>query len=446
MLDELTNLIKDTISEGKKTGQLMPRKEKYQKWILNDFKYTDKGVESSGASGKTVTKDDWSSISFSMHKIFEKSNVYVSLVEKSKLVFSDFTQDVIENFIQKVAKYCLISEQWNDEEIEKIKLIFIKEFNDEPIKSNIDVELLGIALRSKRIKISNDVTLRQTTKEDLEREILQHDFSHVRHSEHPTAILHITEYTTSRVIDQRKESKAIAILRLFKVGSVQYIQSKRHSESLRMYFSGTMSPLHQIPSFITGLIKESEENLLCHFWGNIEPKIPDSFFQISLKDSSYSDIAFNRYSDALLKEGTDESRITNAMMGLESMYLKDAGELQELSYRLRLRVAKLISNFGYEPFAITKIIKDAYEVRSRFVHGGLLSYEAKSKLADKYGSIQNLIIKILDFLRITIIISITIDCGKEELIDTIDRSFLAPKPQERLEQFIVPAKNILELK
>lgn len=446
LIDELTNQIKDIILEGKKTGQLKPQKENYRKWTLNNFKYTDKGVESTGASGETVTRDHWFPITIALNEIIDKSNAFVKLVEKSKPILPDFAKDIIDNFARKIALYCLNNEQWNDEEIEKIKLVLIKELNDEPIKSSIEVELLGIALRSKKIKISNNVSIRQTTKEDLEREVPEHSFGYMEHFEYPSAILSMENYSTGRTIDQMKELKAITILRLFKVGSVKYISAKRSSETLRMYFGGTSFPHDKTPSFITALVKESEEKLLCHFWENIEQKIPISFLRISLKDSSYSDIAYHRYSDALIKEGTDESRITNAMMGLESVYLKDEGEIQELSYRLQLRVAKLISQFGYEPFEVTRIIKDAYDVRSKFVHGGLLNYKARAKLADKYGSMQNLITKILDFLRLTVISSIMIDMDKEELIDTIDKSFLDAKFQDRLEQFIVPTKNIIELK
>jgi len=62
------------------------------------------------------------------------------------------------------------------------------------------------------------------------------------------------------------------------------------------------------------------------------------------------------------------------MMGLESIFLRDDGEQQELSYRLRMRVSRVMGKFGFDAFKIKRMINDAYSVRSNFVHGGTLSY------------------------------------------------------------------------
>ena len=89
-------------------------------------------------------------------------------------------------------------------------------------------------------------------------------------------------------------------------------------------------------------------------------------------------------------------------------------------------------------------LKDAYVARSIFSHGGHLEYKLKSKFNEKYnGDIKNLLYKILDFLRISIIISITIQMEKEEFIDTIDNSLIDPTGNQKLVNILNPAKNIL---
>jgi len=447
MIDDLINQIQKMISAAKKTDQLKPEKTTFRKWVLNDFKYSDNGIESTGATGKEIIKDDWLRIAVVFDQAIEHFESYTNLVTKTKPMFSEMASHVIDNFVTRILRYYLENETWDKSEINKMKQILLKEINNEPVRCGSSVELVGITLRSKKIKITNSVSIRQVTRKDLEIEIPYYSFTQFDHfgSPYPSTILDIEDYSDNAGQLQRKEWLAVAILRLFKVASIRYIRSKMYTDSLRALIGGTMYTHERGNPLNTGVIKESEEKLLQHFWNNIEHKIPKSFIEPSVIDSNYSDIAYHRYTDALLKPGPEEARITNAMMGLESVFLRDDGELQELSYRLRLRVAKLISNFGHDPFEIKKIIQDAYEVRSRFVHGGLLDFKKKEKLAEKYGSMNNLIEKILDFLRLTIIVSIMIDVSKDELVSTIDKSFLDSGHQERLNQLISPAKNILEL-
>lgn len=444
LINDLTDQILDIISSGKKSGQFKPQKSRYRKWKLKDFNYSDKGVESTGASGVEIEKDNWDQAEYEIDNVTSTSDHYKKLVERINDIHPNNTH-IINLFITKITEYCLTNEVWDEHKIDEIKQLLIREIKGEPTKSSSEVELVGIILRSKRIQISNNTSIRQPIKEDLEHEISDYSFSRFDFDHRPSAILTIEDYVDEPWKIQRREWLAIAILRLFKVGSVKWILSKMSTESLRGYGIGTMYPGDKSPPLTIAVIKESEEEFLRHFWKNIESIIPKSFFEGSNKEPSYFDIAHHRYIDGLMNHGPIESRITNAMMGLESIFL-GGGELQELSYRLRMRVARLLSNFGYEPFEIANTVKDAYEVRSRFVHGGLLDYNAKSKLSDKYGSIESLITKLLDFLRLTIIITITISVSKDELIDIIDKSFLDSTYLDRLNQLVSHAKNILEIK
>lgn len=445
LIASLIEHIKKIVAEARNSGQLIPQKEQFQKWILKDFKYTDNGVESTGASGQYISKPNWTHIEITLSNVIEKHESYKNLVDKTESPSGIFG-DIVDAFTNKMIRYCLEHESINESEIDNFKQILIKEINSEPVKSGSIVSLVGIALRPKIIKISNTISIRQTQKKDLEKEIPTHGFHSMNNHQYPSAMMTIEDYSDNPYEFQRKELAPITILRLFKVASVRWIQSQMFTESLRGMTGGTMSGINTDHIILhTGVIKESEEKLLVHFWKNIEKHLPKSFYDLIHIETSYSDIAYSRYCDALLKPGPEEFRITNAMMGLESIFLRDGGELQELSYRLSLRTAKLISGFGYNAFEISKIIKDAYQVRSSFVHGGVLSYKKKKKLIENYGSMNELIQKLLDFLRLAIIISITITVSKEELIDTIDESFLDTKSQDKLNRLMNPAKGILSI-
>jgi len=99
--------------------------------------------------------------------------------------------------------------------------------------------------------------------------------------------------------------------------------------------------------------------------------MPTTFFEFGITKIDHLTVAYNRYTDALSQNGVLERRIANAVMGLEALFLKSS-EDQELVYRLRIRISKLLSLLGYDPYEVKKIVSDVCTIRSRFVHGGIL--------------------------------------------------------------------------
>ena len=240
---------------------------------------------------------------------------------------------------------------------------------------------------------------------------------------------------------QQITNKTIRILRLFKVGSVKFFVIRHFSDSIiGMHGGGLIGFGDNSGSLERYLVSESEEKILRNFYQAMDKKIPESFV-IPTPDDSFKDIAYKRYEDALMTNGVIERRIANAIMGLEGIFLIE--KEQELSYRLRLRVAKLLSFFGFDPFEIKKIIRDAYGIRSTFVHGGLLSHSKTEEIKEKHGSVKNLLLKVLDYLRISIVFSIFMRIGKPKLLDTIDNSFLDEEHQRQLEGFVSETRTIL---
>lgn len=240
---------------------------------------------------------------------------------------------------------------------------------------------------------------------------------------------------------QQKVHKIIRILRLFKVGSVKFFVIRHFSDSITgMQGAGSIGFGENSGSLERYLVSEQEEKILRNFYQAMEKKIPESFVR-PMPDNSFRDIAYKRYEDALMTNGTIERRIANAIMGLEAIFLIE--KEQELSYRLRLRVARLMGFFGFDPFQVKKIIRDAYGIRSTFVHGGLLTHEKAEELKEKHGTVKNLLLKVLDYLRISIVFSIFMTIGKPKLLDTIDNSFLDEEHQKQLKGYVSETKRIL---
>jgi hypothetical protein len=145
----------------------------------------------------------------------------------------------------------------------------------------------------------------------------------------------------------------------------------------------------------------------------------------------------------LLQDGLIERRIANGIMGLESLFLKPSGEVQELSYRVRKRVAKFLANLGLSPIEVEEAMNDAYQVRNRFAHGGRLSYGEKRRLEGKYKDLKNLLRTTLEYLRMSIVALIVLPQEKEALIDLIDDALVDRKRNEELENRLSNVKRIL---
>src|ERR1035441_5100154 len=98
----------------------------------------------------------------------------------------------------------------------------------------------------------------------------------------------------------------------------------------------------ETPALETYVIAPEDEPLLRKFWQSVTPNLPTDLYD-SRRRASHITLAYDRYSDGVLQNGIVERRIANAIMGLEALFLK---ENQEMSYRLGLRVGKLISIVG----------------------------------------------------------------------------------------------------
>ncbi len=242
---------------------------------------------------------------------------------------------------------------------------------------------------------------------------------------------------------QERVSQAVAILRLFKVGSVEYISYRMHSESvINAMASGTISSTIPPKSLEKSLIIEEDVQRLKSFWGTMTRSMPSSFYTLGETRIDHVDIAYKRYCDALFQNGLMERRIANTVMGLESLFLK-GGETQELLYRLHMRVAKILSLMGHDPYVVRELLKDAYRVRNSFVHGAHLEYKEKRTLNNKYGDIKSFLQALLDYLLICIITIIFVSKGKEELLDLIDDALIDKVKDGQLNSLLNTAKSII---
>jgi len=175
-------------------------------------------------------------------------------------------------------------------------------------------------------------------------------------------------------------------------------------------------------------LDESDAEKLPQFVAKIKGKLPIKEKTGCLVTEIPLGIAILRYQDAILKPEATENKIAYAVMGLEALYLK-VEEREELSRRLAQRVAKLLSFCGEKPIKVYNLVKEAYEIRSNFVHGSPLQNK-------KPQEVKKILDSIIEYLRKSIIIFIQLQEEKEKLLSLIDNALLEKHAEDRLQNLI----------
>jgi hypothetical protein len=87
---------------------------------------------------------------------------------------------------------------------------------------------------------------------------------------------------------------------------------------------------------------------------------------------------------------------------------------------------------------------DAYSVRSAFAHGNQLSDKERASLNSKYGNIEDLLLAILDYLRLSLVTTIFFrgNQSKEDLIHLLDDALISKSHQKELESIVLPVQDL----
>jgi hypothetical protein len=448
ILKQLSAQIKEEINNASSKQQIRPEDEVCRRWKVDKFKYTEKGVEECTSHSEYITKKSWFRASIKIVESIKKLDVHASatklitkaLGQKSK------AERYLQSFTGKLISRYLEEPKLGDIEVDIWIENFLKDIDGEPLKYGARVELDGIIILPKSIDLrigDTTVLLRQTRVEDIEKEFPMYGFAMQPLFIAPSAVLEIEFLGRESREIQIKVEQSIAVLRLFKVGSIIYTSYRMHSESITDVMASATLGSGGFPRALEkSLMGKEDAQRLKIFWQKMIKYLPTSFYDIGETKLDYIAIAYKRYCDGLLQNGVFERRIANAVMGLESLFLK-GDEAQELSYRLRLRIAKVLVIIGYDSYKVKGLVGDAYRVRSLFVHGAHLSYKEKRKLNSKYGDTKTFLLSLLDYLRISILINIFSKKEKEEFLDLIDDSFIEKEREGRLNNLLNSAKSFI---
>jgi hypothetical protein len=271
--------------------------------------------------------------------------------------------------------------------------------------------------------------LRRPTPNDFSFEYPLDSLVWIRPSEpiiEPTAILEAIQVARSPSEIQEYIERLLLALKLYKPCSIAKIEATFKPESILRF------PFNEFPTTLPSIaytctLSSKELDYLRTFLAIIEPLLPITRGRVEPRE--YISISLQRYNDALSKSDFAES-LTYAIMGLEAQYLTESSEL---SHRLAQRVAKITGLLGFDPREVYKEIKDAYNIRSKFIHGASLTkkeIDDASRLANKV--IRYLQLSILTFLELKHVAK----KDKREVLELIDASMIDSSSEEKLREII----------
>jgi hypothetical protein len=456
-LNELRKKVIKLINEGIAENRINPVE---RIWSRNThfFDEDENGLTWRGKSGEDFAKESFTGrdidyIEEEIKQTSEYKNVNSILTQTVKGRFSSET--ILKYFVWEfIFAFFETKKAGNKVYFRAIQ----KYIDDEALNYFADVALIGVIAPHSSIKFKigrKSFHLRRITREDFPSEISNWEdnrkdwFEEEKISSILRIEIPIKDNESVSDLLQKTTGLSITILHLFKVGSVSssYIQHDTEAFWDRLWKGRSEKTVK--PSILEkALIKSDEVKIFKTFWIKIKDFLPEEGFRDYNKQTNSIEIAYQRYSDALLayRMVAVERRIADAVMGLESLFLT-GDEKEVLGFRLRTRMAKVLGLLGYNPYAVRTVTNNAYGVRSAFVHGDKIGKELERTIGKKYNDIKELLRLTLEELRIAIVIFLVIQkkMSKENFIKLIDETFIDERKTKELINLLSEIKNILVL-
>jgi len=347
------------------------------------------------------------------------------------------TEFWLGSFLNKIAIDDLEGKFDENKEVEMI-MNLRNELEEGPLVHNSDMFLEGFHLETQEISLDEHVILRKPNSTDIEKQISGSFGLHRGFPTIPTVVAEISRKSKEQSEIYHENEKLLLILRLFRLGSVSAESQAIHRSSV-IWFSGTGRSSNTYKHAINNnyTIKSSDTNDLIKFYNLMKNILPYDRQNISDRKFSSVRIALSRYSNSLLEPVEPERRVLTSLIGLEALFTQD-GEKGETSYRLAIRIAKLLGFCGLKPMDIKNDMGKCYSIRNKVGHGLLLEEKERGDAIKYVDRLQN-------YLRESIILFILClqEKSKGEIIDLIDKSMIDSETSVELEKWIKGKISVL---
>jgi len=315
---------------------------------------------------------------------------------------------------------------------------FVSDVNDDTTEVMITTYIYGIIMNVEKIDLGKGVSLRRPTTQDNQRllrnPVSMFDLNNV------SAVLEVVTTQKIQIGISPLSKTYIMLLLLFRKGSVDEVRTFWKANSIFRFFLGgeavstTPPPIsapHEEYPF-----NEEDGDRFTKFAERLKTKLPIDEKSGELLVSDYRGISIARYQDAVLKNEGAINRIAYAIMGLEAFFLGPNGD-GELKYHLSLRVGKFMQIITRDNATdVFKTVKEAYGIRSRFVHGST---------EEEKGTDNKIILdKVLDYLRKSIVVFLSFENKKkDDVLTLLDHSLLDQKADKELRELLSDSLELI---
>lgn len=394
------------------------------------------------------------------------------LSESSKYVIDPFIQKIVQSLlssleIDKHSSSSNINLEFDFNYLDNLINTLINELLGQKTSYRLIFEISGIVLRVNKTKIAPNVELRRPTKKDLNKLYLVDSMVESKMT-FPSAIMTFDGFEERDTLASKKGVcyQLIALLSLFNVGNINCLYYKFESNSILKHYITDTLDMHRSKSKTSydlfGDLIQSKYILsvfLVRHMRQFVATMDRDIYKLFHKETPHLKVAYEHYKNALTTskphdEYYIEKRITETIMGLEALYLT---EVQELSFRLKMRISKLFDILlkneheiiqkkvleSYDPEKVYERIQDGYTIRNKFAHGDRPKTAQIQKLARKYNGLDNLLLYLLDYLRISIIFMMKNE--KKNTIKVIDKALMKSGNEKELIKLTKPTEHLILL-
>jgi hypothetical protein len=200
----------------------------------------------------------------------------------------------------------------------------------------------------------------------------------------------------------------------------------------------TDEPGHKNPPARVGLANVARFTKLCEMLSN---RFGRELAQVEQTRVNHLAIAFHRYMNGLSDVGLVESRIAEAVMGIESLFMTDK---DVINFKLSIRLPKLLGFVGVNPVEAKALIADGYTIRSKYVHGDALKPKELRKVVEPHGGMEEMLGKLLLYLRNALVLCLFALPEKTKRVSLIDHALIDPAKHDELCKAIEPYRELLE--
>lgn len=446
-LEALANSMRTTIEHKKTTDAVGPGEEVYAMNIVDEFSTSGHHPGPTSWHTEYVTEQNW--LAAAMHlsdeikALKEYSDALFHMKNSTEGYEGPDVKFVLDQWTHRLSMELLDGSSTEDRVSKAIELV-LGELRGEPQETTSISRINGIVVDGPPITVKvaeAAFVLRSVQKEDFESKRSLHMANFHSHDPHhrPTAVLEVTMKSHGGEGIQKTAAKANRILTLFQVAGVVELSLKLGGPS---YIGGGGTLHHgsiQTPAR-NAIITADESEKLRKFWRTMWTMVPTGIG--ASQENQGWDIAYARYREAIAATSGWEARLASAVMGLEGLLLGD-DEKNELTYKLSMRLAKTMSCLGADTSNVVETAKDAYRVRSVYVHGGQLSYKQRQKYERKHGSLDQLLHQCTDWLRMILVSYLVCNLDKEQFLDQLDEGMISVKGHDTIESRLTAASSVL---